>query len=91
VIGFTSSFTTSIVIEVKRSALWLASLKTLSHRVNHTVKLQKYGSPPLMKSSTGEAELCQTGPYCPLLNYSLLNEVILQSAKLLILIKINKL
>jgi hypothetical protein len=71
--GFTSSFTTSIA---KRPALcpalWPASLKTLSHRVKHTVKLQKHSSPLLMKflvklfskknNSNGEAELCQTGP-----------------------------
>jgi hypothetical protein len=48
--GFTSSFTTSIA---KRPALcpalWSASLKTLSHRVNHTVKMQKHNSPLLMK------------------------------------------
>jgi hypothetical protein len=41
-----SSFTTSIA---KRPALWPASLKTLSHRVKHTVKLQKHSSPLLMK------------------------------------------
>jgi hypothetical protein len=44
--SFVSGFTTSIA---KRSALWPASLRTLSHRVKHTVKLQKYDSPPLMK------------------------------------------
>jgi hypothetical protein len=44
--GFTSSFTTSIV---KRPALCPASLKTLSHRVKHMVKLQKHSSPLLMK------------------------------------------
>jgi formate hydrogenlyase subunit 4 len=48
--GFTSSFTTSIAKQPALClALWSASLKTLSHRVKHTVKLQKHGSPPLMK------------------------------------------
>lgn len=31
------------------SALWSTSMKTRSHRVKHTMKLQKHGSPPLMK------------------------------------------
>jgi hypothetical protein len=71
--GFTGSFTTSIAKQPALCpALWLASLKTLSHRVKHTVKLQKHGSPPLIKllmklfsnSSIGEAELCQTGSRC---------------------------
>jgi hypothetical protein len=48
--GFMSNFTTSIA---KRSALcpalWSASLKTLSHRVKHTVKLQNHSSPLLTK------------------------------------------
>jgi hypothetical protein len=49
-IGFMSSFTNS---KAKRPALgpalWSASLTTLSHRVKHTVKLQKHSSPVLMK------------------------------------------
>jgi hypothetical protein len=73
-----NDFTTSIA---KRTALWSAYLKTLSHRVKHTVKLQKHRSPLLMKllmklfsknSSTGEAELCQTGP-----KYSVCNGIII--------------
>jgi hypothetical protein len=48
--GFTSSFTTSIAKQPALCpALWSASLKTLSHIVKHTVKLQKHDSPPLMK------------------------------------------
>jgi hypothetical protein len=48
--SFTSSFTTSIAKwPAFCPALWLASLKTLSHRVKHTVKLQKHSSPLLMK------------------------------------------
>jgi hypothetical protein len=48
--GFTSSFRTSIAKQPALCpALWSASLKTLSHRVKHTVKLQKHGSPPLIK------------------------------------------
>jgi hypothetical protein len=72
--GFTNSFTTSIAKwPALCPALWPASLKTLSHRVKHMVKLQKHSSPLLMKlliklfpknNSTGEAELCQTGPLC---------------------------
>jgi hypothetical protein len=72
--SFTSNFTTSIA---KQPTLcptpWSASLKTHSHRVKHMVKLQKHDSLPrswscswscfLKNSSTGEAELCQMGPY----------------------------
>jgi hypothetical protein len=48
--GFTSNFTTSIAKRLALCpALWSASLKTRSHRVKNTVKLQKHGSPPLMK------------------------------------------
>jgi hypothetical protein len=50
--SFTSSFTTSIAKQPTLCpTLWLASLKTHSHRVKHMVKLQKHGSssPPLMK------------------------------------------
>jgi formate hydrogenlyase subunit 4 len=48
--GFTISFTTSIAKQPALCpALWPASLKTHSHRVKHTVKLQKHHSPPLMK------------------------------------------
>jgi formate hydrogenlyase subunit 4 len=48
--GFTSNFTTSIAKRLALcTALWSASLKTLSHRVKHTVKLQKHNSPLLMK------------------------------------------
>jgi hypothetical protein len=71
--SFTSSFTTSIAKQpTLYPTLWSASLKTHSHRVKHMVKLQKHGSLPcswscswscfLTNSSTGEAELCQTGP-----------------------------
>jgi hypothetical protein len=71
--SFTSSFTTSIAKQPTLCpTLWSASLKTHSHRVKHMVKLQKHGSLPrswscswscfLKNSSTGEAELCQTGP-----------------------------
>jgi formate hydrogenlyase subunit 4 len=48
--SFTSSFTTSIAKQPTLCpTLWSASLKTHSHRVKHMVKLQKHGSPPLMK------------------------------------------
>jgi hypothetical protein len=62
-----SSFTTSIAKQPTLCpTLWPASLKTHSHRVKHMVKLLKHGSLPrscfLKNSSTGEAELCQTGP-----------------------------
>jgi hypothetical protein len=71
--SFTSSFTTSIAKQPTLClTLWSAYLKTHSHRVKHMVKLQKHGSLPcswscswscfLKNSSTGEAELCQTGP-----------------------------
>jgi hypothetical protein len=71
--SFTSSFTTSIAKHPTLCpTLWSASLKTHSHRVKQMVKLQKHGSLPrswscswscfLKSSSTGEAELCQTGP-----------------------------
>jgi hypothetical protein len=74
--SFTSSFTTSIAKQPTLCpTLWPASLKTHSHRVKHMVKLPKHGSLPrswscswscfLKNSSTGEAELCQTGPFWP--------------------------
>jgi hypothetical protein len=45
--SFTSSFTTSIAKQPTLCpTLWSASLKTHSHRVKHTVKLQKHGSLP---------------------------------------------
>jgi hypothetical protein len=48
--GFTSNFTTSIAQWLALCpALLSASLKTRSHRVKHTVKLQKHDFFPLMK------------------------------------------
>jgi hypothetical protein len=48
--SFMSGFTTSVAKQPALClALWSASLKTLSHGVKHTVKLQKHDSPPLMK------------------------------------------
>jgi hypothetical protein len=74
--SFMSSFTTSIAKQPTLClTLWSASLKTHSHRVKYMVKLQKHGSLPrswrcslscfLKNSSTGKAELCQTGPINP--------------------------
>jgi hypothetical protein len=48
--SFMSGFTTSVAKQPALClTLWSASLKTLSHGVKHTVKLQKHDSPPLMK------------------------------------------
>jgi hypothetical protein len=45
--SYTSSFTTSIAKQpILCPTLWLASLKTHSHRVKHMVKLQKHDSLP---------------------------------------------
>jgi hypothetical protein len=87
--SFTSSFTTSIAKQPTLCpTLWSASLKTHSHRVKHMVKLQKHGSLPrswscswscfLKNSSTGEAELCQTGLYGAASISKLINSATLQ-------------